>query len=543
MGLRRSQTAKRVGPVSDTPHVEASKVLSIVDAAGHAELFKPWFEDKASWQAWICFLKTMFALPLAPSELELFKTCTGRSAPADAGYTEVSLVCGRRAGKSLILSLVAVYLACFHNWRPYLTGGERGTIMVIATDRKTATVILKYIKAFLAVPALASMVERDTATEIDLDNLVTIEIQTASFRTIRGRTVVACLCDELAFWNDEGANPDVEIIGALRPSMATVRGSMMLKASSPYSRRGALWADFKRHYAKDDSATLVWQADTRTMNPSIPQSVVDAAYADDPADASAEYGAQFRSDVEAFVSREAVEAVVVAGRYELPPMANVVYSAFCDPSGGGGSDAMTLAIGHRENNIAVLDAVRAFWPPFSPEAVTAELATLLKSYRVNTIFGDKFAGMWPAERFQVHNISYDPSARPKSDLYRDFLPAINGGRVELLDHPKLISQLCSLERKTARSGKDSIDHPPGANSHDDIVNAIAGCLTSLIVVEAPMPVFGSYGGAYGFNGSYTTIDPNTPATERFSPEALAALGYYHPADRAMWIRKGVLKES
>jgi hypothetical protein len=42
----------------------------------------------------------------------------------------------------------------------------------------------------------------------------------------------------------------------------------------------------------------------------------------------------------------------------------------------------------------------------------------------------------------------------------------------LLDHPRAIAQLCSLERRTARGGRDSIDHAPGA--HDDLANAVAG---------------------------------------------------------------------
>ena len=67
-----------------------------------------------------------------------------------------------------------------------------------------------------------------------------------------------------------------------------------------------------------------------------------------------------------------------------------------------------------------------------------------------------------------------PTPKPKSDLYREVLPLINSRRVELLDHPRLISQLTGLERRTARSGRDSIDHKPGA--HDDIANACAECL-------------------------------------------------------------------
>ena len=31
---------------------------------------------------------------------------------------------------------------------------------------------------------------------------------------------------------------------------------------TPYSRKGELWEDYRRYYAKDDAATLVWKADT-----------------------------------------------------------------------------------------------------------------------------------------------------------------------------------------------------------------------------------------------------------------------------------------
>jgi hypothetical protein len=228
------------------------------------------------------------------------------------------------------------------------------------------------------------------------------------------------------------------------------------------------------------------------MNPSVPEAFIAAEYESDPANAAAEYGAQFRSDIEAFVTREAAEACIIDGRYELPPVTGVHYSAFCDPSGGG-SDSMTLAIAHREGNVAVLDAIREVKPPFSPEAVVADFCKLLTSYGVGTVIGDKYAGLWPRERFVVHGKTYDAAAKPKSDIYRDFLPAVNGRRVEFLDHQKFIAQLCALERRTWRGGRDSIDHPP--NQHDDVVNCVAGALTNLIVIEAPQPRFGSYGGA------------------------------------------------
>jgi hypothetical protein len=396
------------------------------------------------------------------------------------GATEAWLVVGRRGGKSMVLALIAVFLACFKEWAPYLAPGEKGIVMVLAADRRQARTIFHYVHALLTrVPMLANLVARETAESIDLTNGVTVEIMAASYRSTRGYTVIAALCDEAAFWrSDESANPDAEILAALRPAMATIPGAMLLCASSPYARRGILWDAFRSHFGEAGSPLLVWKAATRTMNPSVPQRIVDEAMEADPASAAAEYGADFRTDVETFVAREVVDAAVVLGRYELPAAADNLYLAFVDPSGGS-ADSMTLAIAHRDHDRAVLDAVRERRPPFSPDDVVTEFAALLKVYGITEVHGDRYAGEWPRERFRVHGIEYVQAEKPKSDIYRDLLPILNAHRAELLDSPRLVTQLCGLERRTARGGRDSIDHPPGA--HDDLANAVAGALLCALV--------------------------------------------------------------
>jgi len=452
---------------------------TILDACDDPTLFARWFRDPETWRAWFTFLRALFGLPMSAEDLALFAQCTGRDDAPTGGFREAWLVVGRRGGKSLMLALIAVFLAAFVDWASFLTPGERGTIMVIAADRRQARTIFRYIRSMLRlVPMLKALIDRETAEAIDLSNGVTIEILTASFRTVRGYTLVAALCDELAFWRSDetSANPDSEIIGAIRPAMATIPNAMLLCASSPYARRGALWDAFRRHFGKP-GPILVWRAATRTMNPTVPQLVVDEAIEADPASAAAEFGAKFRTDVETFVSREVVEAAIVPGRFEVPRIEGAVYLAFTDPSGGS-SDAMTLAICHVEGNRAVVDAIRERRPPFSPDDVVQEFATLLKSYGIGRVRGDRYAGMWPRERFQVHGIEYLVATKPKSDLYRDLLPILNGGRVELLDLPRLASQLCGLERRTARGGRDSIDHGPGA--HDDIANSVSGAVVTVL---------------------------------------------------------------
>ena len=203
------------------------------------------------------------------------------------------------------------------------------------------------------------------------------------------------------------------------------------------------------------------QAPTWVMNPLVPQhgEIISEAFDNDAVSASAEYGAEFRTDVESFLSREAVEACIEAGTRERPPLLEHVYSAFCDPSGGS-SDSMTLAISHFEGKTAVLDCIREVKPPFSPEAAVLEFAALLKAYRCTKVVGDRYGGEWVAESFRRAGVYYEASEKTKNDIYREILPLVNSRGVALLDDKKLASQLVSLERRVSRGGKDSvIIHP------------------------------------------------------------------------------------
>jgi hypothetical protein len=457
------------------------RCFTLLDAIDDPQLFAPWFKDRATWAAWFTFLRALFGSPLPESGLPLFRECTGRTDAPTAPATEGWLICGRRSGKSFMLALCAVYLAAFHTYRQYLAPGERGVILVVASDRKQARVIFRYVKALLlGVPMLHKLVEREVAEAFDLNNSTSIEIMAASYRSLRGYTVISALLDELAFWpTDDSANPDTEIIAAIKPAMATIPNAMLLCASSPYAQRGALFDAFKLHHGRDGDPILIWRAPTRTMNPTVPQSLIDAALEADPASAAAEYMAQFRTDVETYIARDVVEAAVIAGRHELPRIEHARHWAFVDPSGGS-SDSMTLAVTHMQGTRVIVDAIRERRAPFSPDDVCREFATTLKSYGITRLVGDRYAAEWPRERFKVHGIEYRVADKTKSDLYLSLLPLLNSQRIELLDHQRLVAQLCSLERRTSRSGRDSIDHVPG--SFDDVANAVAGA--AVLAVQA-----------------------------------------------------------
>ena len=450
-----------------------------------------------TWDTWRVVHKAIGGEPLNETERITYKELTGREDVPTEPPKEVFLIFGRRAGKDVTAAALVVYLATvgaeIYNFRSHLTRGERGVVQLLAVDRTQAKVCLGYVRAMLEQPILARLVLKDTADGIELANGLAIEIATSDRRRVRGRTVVAAVLDELAFWSSENSvNPDEEVYAAIRPSMATIPNALLIGISSPHARKGLLYRKWKKHYGQPGSV-LVMQAPTWVMNPTLPRDgeFLSQAFEDDPASAAAEYGAEFRTDIEAFVTREVVEACVTSGARERPRVSNASYRAFVDPSGGS-NDSMTLAIAHPDGNKAVLDAIRERKPPFSPESVVEEFCTLLKSYGISEVTGDRYAGEWPRERFRAHGIAYRLAEKPRSDLYRDMLPVLNSGKADLLDNDRMVNQLVGLERRVARGGRESIDHAP--NGHDDIANAVAGAISLCAKkAEQPMAVFGTYG--------------------------------------------------
>jgi hypothetical protein len=493
-----------------------------------------------SWRTWVVLLVAIMGEPLDDEERAIFKEITGRDREPGERVHEFWGIIGRRGGKSRAIAVLIVFIAVLVDHSRVIVSGEKPVVLCLAPTARQASIVLGYIAGILqSVPLFASMVVNRTSESIELSNGIYVEVKAATFRGVRGFTTVAVVADEIAFLrSDESANPDKEILQALRPSLAST-GGPLIAISSPHAQRGALYDAYRKHYGPDgDPLILVAKAATGVMNPSLPQRVIDRAYEDDPVAADAEYGAQFRSDLEVCFSREAIESCVMRHVTVRAPLSGGAYHAFCDPSGGS-SDSMTIAIAHSEGERLVLDCVSERKAPFAPDSVVSEFAALLRSYGVRTIRGDRYAGEWPRERFQAHGIRYLPAEMNRSELYLNFLPLVNSGRVDLLDNERMVLQFCALERRTARSGRDSVDHPPGAK--DDISNSVAGVFSLLSqpkheVPQAQFGVFQMAGGGPWHAG-------NDPAPVHFSERPAwwwAARGRYNKADKEYWQSVGVL---
>jgi hypothetical protein len=287
------------------------------------------------------------------------------------------------------------------------------------------------------------------------------------------------ILDEVAFLRDDNsASPDSELHAAIVPGLSTIPQAQLIGISTPYMKSGLLWKKHKECFGINDDNTMVIVAPSHVMNPSLDLRDRDRQLIEDPDKARSEWWAEFRQGLSAFIDPAIVDRAVVPGRIELQPVPDTTYVAATDPSGGS-SDSMTLAVAHAEDKgqRAVLDLVAEWRAPFSPRQVVVKAAAICKRYGVRTVIGDRYGGLWPREQFMLQGVDYDVAAWTRSDAYLTLLPALNTpGKIELLDNPRLLAQLCGLVRHTVRGGRDIVDHARGAR--DDVINAAALALVS-----------------------------------------------------------------
>ena len=449
-------------------------MIDLIDALDDPALFQPWFAGP-SWGPWRAVLKAACGHWLDDDELTLFRQVAQRDPPSRR-VRELWIVAGRRAGKDSIASAIAAHAAGFVDYGHVLRPGELASVLCLAVDKLQAKIVLRYAKAFFErIPMLAELVTRETADGLDISTNAELSVIASNFRAVRGRSIALAILDECAYWRDEtSASPDVETYTALLPGLVTVPDSMLIGMSSPYRKAGLLYTKWQDHFGMPHDDVLVIQAASRVLNPTLPQRVIDDAMARDPASARAEWLAEWRDDIAAFVPREIVEAAVDWGIVARPPIPNVEYVGFADAASGTGGDSFGAAIAHAEGERIVVDVAHELRPPFNPQTAIAEVAAIFSRYRINNVTGDRWAPGFVAEGFARAGLKYTYSERDRSDIYLEALPWLISGNVRLLDNARLVHQLASLERRTTPSGRDRVDHPRGQANHDDISNAVAG---------------------------------------------------------------------
>jgi len=443
------------------------KQVNIIDCMESEELFKPLFKDLETWFAWMTFFKVLYGLKMSPDDYELFTRCTDRKTTSKQGFSESYAIVGSRGGKSYASAIIAVYTALFVDFSEFLARGEKAYVFCIATDKTQAKQVLSYIKGILEL--FPDMIKKDLTWEVELRNGVVISVKTCSYKAGRGFSTCCIVLDELAFYRDENsANPAEELIASLLPRL--LPNGKLIGISTPYAKFGYLYQIYKDYFGNENDDVIVWKAGTRTMNPTFKDSLIQRFFRRDKAAARSEFNAEFREDITQFLTENDVDCAMGDCEFRYP-VKGFEYKAFCDPSGGR-LDSFTMAIGHQEKGVVVVDRVEEIKPPFDPETVVRDFCKILKSYRIWQVTSDRYAGEWVSSSFKRQGISLIASELDRSSIYLESQPLFSMKKIKLPRSDKLRTQLISLERKTRSGGRDIIDHPSGL--HDDLSNSVCG---------------------------------------------------------------------
>ena len=249
-----------------------TQVFRIDEAMVDRKLLGAVLGDLSTWRTWTAALKAAFGIKLTDEEMRTFLAIAGGRKPPAHRVKQLWAICGRRAGKTRMAALIVAYIATCIDHSAYLAKGETGHVLALAPTQKQAHAVLGYARAMIeASPILRQQIETVTSEEIRLASNICISVHPASFRSVRGRTLLAAVLDETSMWrSEESAAPDVEVLRAIVPALMTTKG-MIVGISTPYAQRGLLFEKYRDHFAKDDADTLVIKGSSTAFNPTLDQ--------------------------------------------------------------------------------------------------------------------------------------------------------------------------------------------------------------------------------------------------------------------------------
>lgn len=467
---------------------------------------------------------------------------------------ELILILGRRSGKSSMAAVFAAYelYKLLKRGSPQahygLPHGSEIRVLDIANDKEQASIVYSDIQAHIqAVDYFKNNVAHDTQTYVKFrtesdkkrfgpDGKATI---TATFKSsiakgLRGRGVICAILDEIAFFIDDGNSSAEQVYRGLSPSLkqftpkdpknkhnpiGPTDGRMVL-ISSPNSKEGFFYKLCKQAMSGgvESSNTLIIQAPTWEVNPTLSSEDYRVEYAKDPKSFMTEYGAEFSDRVRGFIedSKDLQDCIIPSLRPSLSGYPREVHWAGVDF--GISNDGTAIAITHLSGGRIELIYHEVWYPrkswresnphldtPIVPYAMTLQdqprldldeianwfFALSRKFYIYRGVF-DQWAGpvfeqvlhKKNLKQFEMRN--FFPS--DTSQMWQTFKMAMLHRQIGIYDwpipeqastenqsirHSPLVTEL--LELQSSSSGKNIIvvEAPKISGKHDDMSDSLA----------------------------------------------------------------------
>lgn len=356
---------------------------------------------------------------------------------------------GRRAGKSSTLCRLAVCWALYGGW--VVPPGDVAVIPFVSVDRDEAGARLRTIADILRALG-AGFEPRGDELELN-ERLLVFRVVTCSTRGTVGFTSVAIFGDEMARWEsrDTAANPAREVMGSLRPTMATQALAFEVCSSSPWGTDDYHADLFEQG---DDAHQVTSFAPTWIANPTLTEERTHELEPD-PRVWSREYAAEPGATISAALDPADIAAAFASG---LAVSGRGFVSIDASSLRG---DAFTW-IGGREGNggdLAVLEV--GGWSGdelrhVSMADIVKHIASRARAWGTGVVFGDQREEASLRSLFvqqQIAFVDYAWSIQSKDDAVQRLRRLLRERKLALCAHDAMRRELVGLKAHLLPSGK------------------------------------------------------------------------------------------
>lgn len=417
---------------------------------------------------------------------------------------------GRRAGKSGGLCKLGVAWALFGPWR--VPRGEVGVVAIVSVSKDEAAQRLRTIAAML--DALKVRYER-RGEEIALsDRPVVFKVFPCTTTGVVGFTAILVIGDEAARWEsrDGMANPARDVIGSLRPTLATQPWGFIVLSSSP-------WGDDDYHAEQFDLGDSDFQiasyAPTWIANPSITEADTRRLEPHEPT-WRREYLAVPSAGAESFFDAAAIDAAIDDALI-VPAAPRPELRAFAGKDIGLRSDGSALAVVRVEHELIVVVDLIELTPtkrePLKPSAVVGTFARAAKLHRCRSVVSDHFYIESVREHLAAAGlglVAAPAGLTGKVETYTRVRALLHEGRIRIPKHDRLIRQLREVQSRPTPGGALTITSPRRAGSHGDVASAFVLAVWAAAAALPNIPGATAGGSAFSRNAGPMGRPDNDP---------------------------------
>ena len=428
------------------------------------------------------------------TETEVYKRFTQKDyLPHLVTIDDITLIVGRRGGKTLTSSILAIYSAIKMNWKPLLGKHNTATILVVSHTKEFSDEIIDVIRSLIEEsPIMSRLIDKskkNTQSTINLKvpflneegeitySRVRIRTNAASSKSSRGSACPVILADEIGFWGSDpnSKETDEEIVRAITPSMLQFSGhSMFVKLSSPNIKQGVLYKLYERRKDLADSY-LVLKAPSWEFNNRLPAEEFQKEIKMDPDNFDREFRANFTDSISMFIIPEFIESCVINNSRFLPPedkKEDVQYFAAIDAAYKG--DTFTFSVVGTYKSRLKQYVIKG-WEGTKDQPVKAhEVAQYIRNICKQYGHADQYSFQPLREIFSQYGVILEENPFNitfKKKIYFNLKRLIHNNDIDLLDHPATVKELKELIVEQTPTGMVRISHPPGG--HDDYADSLA----------------------------------------------------------------------